>query len=108
MVRRSAINGHGQSAGDARNPLRIIELEVVARDGVEPSTRDVVGRARCPEGVTQGLQARRPRYAQGLPSFAAVDDTDHQLTGTSFEHVIVPASHTLYVAVLTFLGGLSV
>jgi hypothetical protein len=26
--------------GDARSPLRIMELEMVARDGIEPTTRD--------------------------------------------------------------------
>jgi hypothetical protein len=39
IVRGSAINGPGWSAGDARNRIQIIELEVVARDGIEPSTR---------------------------------------------------------------------
>ena len=39
IVRGSAIDGPGWSAGDTRNPFRIIELEVVARDGIEPSTR---------------------------------------------------------------------
>ena len=38
-VRGSAIDGHGWSAGAARNPLQIIELEVVARAGIEPATR---------------------------------------------------------------------
>jgi hypothetical protein len=33
MVRGTAIDGHGWSAGDARNPLRIMELEMVTGDG---------------------------------------------------------------------------
>jgi len=41
IVRGSAIDGHGWSAGDARNPLRIIELEMVARVGIESSTREL-------------------------------------------------------------------
>jgi hypothetical protein len=40
IVRGSAINGPGWSAGNARNPFQIIELEVVAKDGIEPSTRE--------------------------------------------------------------------
>ena len=39
IVRGSAIDGHGWSTGDARNPSEIIELKMVARDGIEPSTR---------------------------------------------------------------------
>ncbi len=39
MVRGSAIDGPGWSAGDAKTLLRINTLEVVARDGIEPSTR---------------------------------------------------------------------
>jgi len=62
IVRRSAINGHdGQSAGDARNPLRIIELEIVAADGIEPSTRgfSVARRAR--------LGAEKPKSGNRFP-----------------------------------------
>jgi len=36
IVRGSAIDGHGWSAGDARDRMRIMELEVVARVGIEP------------------------------------------------------------------------
>jgi len=70
IVRGSAIDGHGWSAGDARNPLRIIELEVVARDGIEPSTRgfSVRRRARFGESkpkigdeLSQGRPNRRAR-----------------------------------------------
>jgi hypothetical protein len=39
IVRGSRIDGHGWSAGDTRNPLRFKKLEMVARDGIEPSTR---------------------------------------------------------------------
>jgi len=40
IVRGTAIDGRGWSAGDPQNPLRIMGLEVVARDGIEPSTRE--------------------------------------------------------------------
>jgi len=39
IVRGSAIDAHGWSAGDTPNPFRIIELEMVARAGIEPATR---------------------------------------------------------------------
>ena len=32
-------NAHGWSAGNTRNPLRVMELEMVARVGIEPTTR---------------------------------------------------------------------
>ena len=38
-VRGSAIDAHSWSAGDTRNPFQIIELEMVARAGIEPATR---------------------------------------------------------------------
>ena len=37
-----------------------------------------------------------------------VDGQAHQVTVTSFEQVLVPASQTLYVALVMVLGGLSV
>lgn len=37
IVRGTAIDGRGWSAGDPQNPLRIMGLEVVARDGIEPT-----------------------------------------------------------------------
>ena len=57
IVRRSAINGPtGQmSVGDTRNPLQIIELEVVARDGIEPSTRGFSGQ------LTACFGGRKPK-----------------------------------------------
>jgi hypothetical protein len=60
IVRGSAIDGHGWSAGDTRNPSQIIELEMVARDGIEPSTRgfSVARRAR--------LGARNPKTGKGF------------------------------------------
>jgi hypothetical protein len=39
IVRRSAIDVHGGSAVDTRNPSQIIDLKVVARVGIEPTTR---------------------------------------------------------------------
>jgi len=45
IVRGSTIDGHGRSAGDARNLLQIIELEVVARDG---SIRAAKNQSSCP------------------------------------------------------------
>ena len=61
IVRGSAIDGHGWSAGDARNPLRIMKLEVVARDGIEPSTRGFsVWGERCHLSCTDWLAGGRP------------------------------------------------
>jgi len=61
-----------QSAGDARNPLRIIELEVVARDGIEPSTRGFSVRRRARFGASkpktgEEFSLRRPNRP-GRPS----------------------------------------
>jgi hypothetical protein len=63
IVRGSAIDGHGWSAGDARNPLPIIELEVVARDEIEPSTRgfSIQRRARFGAGKLKKLKGSRSR-----------------------------------------------
>ena len=46
IVRGSAIDGHGWSAGDARNHLLIRKLGVVARVGLEPTTSDKPSPAR--------------------------------------------------------------
>jgi hypothetical protein len=64
MVRGSAIDGPGWSADDTRNPCQIMELEVVARDGIEPSTRgfSVARRARFGAGKLKkrnGFSRRR-------------------------------------------------
>jgi hypothetical protein len=68
IVRGSAIDGPGQSAGDTRNPFRIIELEVVARDGIEPSTRGFSAARRAPSGHDPAEVSLRPSKA---PSIAA-------------------------------------
>ena len=78
---------HGRSAGDARNPLRIMELEVVARNG--------------------HLTQEGPAPCRAFETVSA-DGSVHQVTVTTFEQVLVPDSHTLYVALVTVLGGLSV
>ncbi len=61
IVRGSAIDGPGWSAGDVRNRRRIIELEVVARDGIEPSTRGFSVRRRARFG------APKPKNVEGFP-----------------------------------------
>ena len=70
-----------------RNPWRIMESEMVARDG--PLTQE--GPAPCRAFIW--WRTRGPV---------------HQVTVTSFEQLVVPALQTLYVALLTVLGGLSV
>jgi len=58
-VRGSAIDGHGWSVGDAWNPSQIIELEVVTRDGIEPSTHGIspLPRARLDTNKSNDLEA---------------------------------------------------
>jgi hypothetical protein len=53
LFRRSAIKGHGWPAGDTRNLLQFFELEVVARDGIEPSTRGISVRRRAHVGASK-------------------------------------------------------
>ena len=73
IVHSSAIDGYRWSAGDARNPLRIIELEVVARDGpIREANQDSEAARRARIGVrrsesiepsTRGFSvARRARF----------------------------------------------
>jgi hypothetical protein len=58
IVRGSAIDGHGWSAGDTQNPFLIIELEVVARAGIEPATRGYV------PGPSNGATNKNPAEAR--------------------------------------------
>jgi len=60
IVRGSAISGPGWSAGDTRNPSQITELEVVASDGIEPSTRgcSVTAKVVRPDRLTLLGEAR--------------------------------------------------
>ena len=65
IVRGSAIDGHGWSTGDARNPSEIIELKMVARDGIEPSTRGYSVARRAEFGTSKpktgnGFSTGRP------------------------------------------------
>ena len=53
IVRGSAIDGHGWSAGDARNPFQFMELEVVARAGIEPATRGFSTQRRARFGASK-------------------------------------------------------
>ena len=53
IVRWSAINGHGQSAGDTRKPLQIIELEMVAGAAIEPATRGFSTQRRARFGASK-------------------------------------------------------
>jgi hypothetical protein len=59
VVRGSTISGHGWSAGDARNPLRIMELEMVARDGpIRGANQDSAAarRARIGAGRSESIE----------------------------------------------------
>jgi hypothetical protein len=67
--------------------MQFMNLEVVARDG----------------DLTQEGPAQRRAFDRRH----AIESV-HQLTVFSFEQVLVLASHTLYVALATVLGGLSV
>ena len=53
IVRGSAIDGHGWSAGDTRNRMKLKKLEVVARDGQIRRER-IWTCAACPQGEGHG------------------------------------------------------
>jgi len=78
IVRGSGINGYGKSAGDTRNPFQFIELEVVARDGIEPSTRG--------KPITSEGQARRTQSGRTSLSGPATDRSMKPLSSTRTGH----------------------
>jgi len=66
IVRGPTIYGHERSAGDSRNPSQIMELEVVARDGIEPSTRGFSVRWRAEFGTSKLKTGNR--FSTGRPN----------------------------------------
>ena len=71
IVRGSDVVGHGWSAGNTLNPRKIMELEVVAKAGIEPATRGFSTQRRAPFGAAKPKKRNEFSTARRNPDLTA-------------------------------------